>query len=180
MDPFEQLASSADLIAKLALTVGGALVGAVVARVGARRHAEAQRARDARAHGQRVRQLEAARLEAIAELGRAATELAERALEDGCKAPRRAAVAPLLGAAPPWLPGFELHAPRQRELVLTADFGAAAQPPLRLVSGVDRAAAPSVGSPVDPAAAEPPRAPSRAESWSIPLAPLPRRERGAS
>jgi hypothetical protein len=173
MSPDDQFLSDITWTAKLALTLGSALVGAVLARLVTRRQADARRALEARAHGLRVRQLEASRREAIAELGRAATELAERALEDGRKAPRRPTVAPLIGAAPPWLPGFELYTPRQRELVLDADFGADVPSPLQ---GVESARG-AEGTRPD---ADPARARSRAESWSIPLVPLPRRERGAS
>lgn len=169
MSPVD-LPLSSPIAAKLALALGGALVGAVLARVVTRRQLDAQRALEARAHAQRVRQLETSRREALAALGRAATELAERALQDGRKAPRRAAVTPLIGAAPPWLPGFELYAPRQRELVLDAEFGADATAPLSLVPG-------SPGAEAPPLEANPARARSRAESWSIPLAPLPRSER---
>lgn len=173
MSPVDLLQSVVSWAPKLALTLGGALVGAVLARYVTRRQLDTRHALEARAHGQRVRQLEASRREAIAELGRVATELAERALEDGRKAPRRAAVAPLIGAAPPWLPGFDLYVPRQRELVLDADFGADAPAALHLVPGAQAPEAP-------PSGADPARARSRAESWSIPLAPLPRSEHGAS
>jgi hypothetical protein len=114
MSPVDLSLPDIQWVAKLALTLGGALVGAVLARAVTRRQLDAQRALEARAHGQRVRQLEASRLEAIAELGRAATELAERALQDGRKALRRATVRPQIGAAPPWLLGYELYAPRER------------------------------------------------------------------
>jgi hypothetical protein len=165
MSPVDLLPPDSTMATSLALVLGGALVGAVLARVVTRRQADAQRGREARAHGLRVRQLEAGRREAIVELGRVAAELAQRALEEGRKAPRRAAVTPELGAAPAALLQLALYAARERELVLSADWGA------------DGPQEPVPHEPSD--GANPPLAiattPSRVESWSVPIVPLPRR-----
>jgi hypothetical protein len=83
--------------ASLALVLGGLLVGAAVARALTRREQERLRAVEEREHGMRIRALEMRRLDAVAALGRAAAELAERSLRDAAKGaqapPRRAASA---------------------------------------------------------------------------------------
>lgn len=187
--------------ANLALVVGGGLIGAAAARAWTRRELEAKQAAEQRAHGLRVRALEAGRLEAIAELGRAANELARLALIEGRKSPRRASVGPTPGPLPEWLPGIEFlpiaHVSLGADALgaQSADDApaprAAAEPEAqasaaRAASSLQAALAALSDPPYSPAStAAPTPSPkgshvprNRAESWSIPLVPLPRRASG--
>jgi len=164
--PLLSLLSLTGSLAQGALVVGGLLVGLAVARALTRRQQESLRLAEERAHAKRVRQLERERIEAVAELGRVAAELAERTLQDGGKAPRRPAigprVAPLAGAPPPCEP---------------SPFVALAPPPgaptLRPPSWVEPA-----GSKIPDYFPAPVEALPHAEppAWSSPLVPLPRRD----
>ncbi|MEZ6014635.1 MAG: hypothetical protein R3F49_05955 [Planctomycetota bacterium] len=195
-------------IANAALVFGGVLVGAVLARLITRRQQEVLRGAEQRAYGLRIRALEASRLEAIAELGRAADELARRALGDGRKAPRRTTVGPRQGGSPQFLPGvgyasfigarddrslgatlggnddglpgLELAPPLRLKPLEVAPPVAAEDPILTLLRAsskpgldLDVSLGPDGEFTLSAPSAESAR--SRAESWSIPLVPLPRR-----
>ncbi len=159
------LSSVGGTVAQAALVFGGALVGLAVARAWTRRQQEALRQDEERAHARRVRQLERDRIEAVAELGRVAAELAERSLADRGKAPRRPAVgprlAPLAGVPPVCEPSpFMTLAPPPDAPALHA-------------AAPDAAPRPIVPDylPLESVSAESPPA------WSSPLVPLPRETR---
>lgn len=180
-------------LGRLALIAGGAAVGAAVARAAARRRYEAELAAEHRAHGARVRQLEASRLEVLAELGRAAAELAERALGEGRKADRRRAIAPeRLESRPlaPWvpLPAIAPVAEVAPTQVVAAPGAAAVPLVLDLLEALPLRLEPTAPDPLplDDRLPDvtlvpmppPPRVRRRPESWSSPLVPLPRGDQG--